>query len=121
MDKKAATELMERALKHEFTDERKFVQALSCYLTIENMGQSPGEMLERYTFPMPPDAVFASTYSTFAGECGSEGISLDPEYRDWEKRANKVLDTLKKKKLPLTVENGNHAWAKTGPFARKKK
>lgn len=120
MKKEEAKAMVEQALKHEYTDERKFIRALASYSTLENMGHSAEESLGR-GFRVKAEDLFSDAYGTFRGDAEMEGIDVGDEYTTWDKEAKKILVTLQKKKLPLTVENGNHAWNKTGPFTKKKK
>lgn len=119
MKKNPAIEaLVQQALKHEFTKVDEFVDALACHSTLENSGQGSDY---RLTLTTKVERVFQASYGAFAGDCEMEGVDMDKEFKTWERKAKKIADTLQKKKLPLTVENGNHVFFKTGPFAKKKK
>lgn len=108
--------LIAQAEKHEYTDVRDFVRAMAAYSTLENLGQSPDY---RITGPVKPENLFNNAYNQFASDCAAEEVMVEAEYNDWIKDATSIAVTLKKTGFPLTVENGNHAWNGTGPFAKK--
>ncbi len=84
------------------------------------MGQDASEILTRTGAVTPEDAHWTA-YDILARDCSSEDVDIEDEYHGWVKEGKKVLEALKKKGLPLTVENGCYAFNKTGPFERVKR
>lgn len=100
------------AMQYVHRDEASYMQQICAEFAVSNMGQDIRELAGCRNAP----ATYAM--SAWYGLMNACEVDISGEFDFWKKDAKKMIASVKKAKLPFTLENARLAWEKKGPFAK---
>lgn len=125
MEKQKTETVIAKAMSHVWTNEESFKDAIACFYAYENMGQVLSTNWSvRNAREGHEHTIFASAWHSLVNESSGEldendrPLDITSEHKSWLKDAKKIVATLKKHKMDLTMANAEDIFKNPKKYAK---